>query len=268
MKETQISPFPSGSGRTFSFYFPAGDLRRDNAGSPLTNPNIASRAWGNAAGASIGITGAGTGSFVVANGVPCFQFVTTTNAGGSLGNLDNFGIHPIIQKGHAIPPGYNDIACYRVAWTGAFPDNPAVNADYGIEVVFNNNGLVPGIIANTIGGFGFVLRSDGKVALIVQGAGFHAFEYTPAGFDPTKFHTYEMRVISASQTAEATLKTFVDGTPFMQFSWGTGTILPSYGAAGRVGMVVMQNLNTNAIGTRLWTYLTEVAASQTEAGLL
>lgn len=264
LSETAVSKFPSGSGRTVDWLYPAQDANRS---SNASNLNIQSRLTGDGSVQALGAVGTGTATFAVHNGVPCVNVATTAVANGISYASDNvWACKAILTKGHGMPASYNAYACWRYAATIAFDVVPASSYDYGFELILGGNGTFPFILQSVIGGMGFCRRPSGSVSLIIQGAGLNEFPITTPGFDPTVFHQYELRVISAGKTNEAVFRSFVDGVPFQSFGWGAGTILPSYiGTGGTYGGICNK---APTAGVRLWVYDVQVSASSSEAGLL
>ena len=160
---------------------------------------------------------------------------------------------------------------YRVLFTAAFGAIPSGDTDYGIEFLMPAIGGVQSIIAGGVPGFGFVRRADGNVAIVIRGAiagplTFQNVAPSFLNFDPTEFHTYELRIISATSAVDAVAQFIVDGRPIATFSWGAGTILPVYQPVYPQIQIGLKG-NCDANGD-LWVFGFACQASETIIGCL
>lgn len=229
---SEVSPSSPGAGRVVDVAWP----------SPEANPwsgvsvNASSRVQGPAIGilAHTTFTGGDTASFTIHNGVDCAKFVTPAlaNEGGFWGSQDVFRAHPRTTKGHFIAASCDDWAVWRCIGNIAYDTIPGADSDLGITIAQQTNGGINMVLSsgvNNADGFVISRSTDGSMYFYFRTGGVLTktkIGDSAAGFDPTLFHSYEIRMINATQSADAVLKVFVDGTQVTQFSWGVGTVLP------------------------------------------
>lgn len=162
-------------------------------------------------------------------------------------------------------------SAYRILMTAAFGAIPSADTDYGLELLMPATGGVQNIIAGGVPGFGFVRRSDGTVNIVIRTAVAGALTFQPVepsflNFDATEFHTYEIRLISATSAVDAQAQFIVDGRPIATFSWGAGTVLPVYQAAyPQIQVGLKGNCDSNG---DLWVFNFAAQASETIIGCL
>ncbi len=230
MLETIGSQLSPGAGRTLDLVWPP-PMQKLFGSAPSNNMAVRTNGWflNGVPTWSITRTGALSAELgVIYNGATSARFTgaTANGTGVKYTSGDILGWKPRLSKLGGVPAACDDYAVTRVYANMAFLATPSVDADFGYQLCCQPDDTGGGIIQNTVGGIGWNKMASGLVALIIQGAGFNVFPFNPPGFDQTALHCYELRIISATATTDATLKAFVDNQLFQVFSWGAGSILP------------------------------------------
>lgn len=235
-----IAGLAAGAGRSLDVYWPplittfAGSaeqkmLTRVASDHTAVNPPFI---WTLTSGAGASFT------YVVYKNATCVRVRggTAANAGMNAYNGSAIGLRPALGRSF-IPVSRNVFGAYRVLMTAAFTAIPAADCDYGLELLLpaagGNNLMIAG---GQVPGLGFVRRPDGHVYIAIRQtvAGLLTFQDVQPfflNFDPTEFHTYEIRLVSATATVDASASFLVDARPIATFAWGAGTVLPVYNAA-------------------------------------
>lgn len=228
--ETVVTPPTPGAGRILDCAWPGKD----------TNPwsgislNIETRIGSYTGGRTLthGVqTAGGAIAWAVYQGVDCLKLTAPAAAGSGdfYTSPDVLRCHVRTTKGHPLPGSCTDFAVYRTYINAAFPTIPAADNDMGLELLPQSSGGTPYLI-NGGGSDGIAITrgADGHMYLMARAGGVlkkYAID-TAAGFDPTLFHAYELRLTSATKVAEASLKCLVDGVLVQTLNWGAGTVLP------------------------------------------
>lgn len=237
--ETLISPVPPGAGRFRDWMWPdPGNL--DNPPTSFTSNRLGTTLVGtNPVAATLGFGGGTTTLAATINGIDCAQIVSTAAAGAGY-RFDNTMIAHIKTTLNSVPFQCDDEQCFRVFCTMALQNPPTPGTDYGFEMVQGSG--TGRILQEALNGFGFQLQTANIVNLIVRGPlGLLTVALTAAPFDTTQFHTYELRITSASSNLDAGLAVLIDnvpvaGLPVTVTSWAAGTGLPASAlVGGRVG---------------------------------
>jgi hypothetical protein len=201
--------------------------------------------------------------------VPAVKHVCT----GAGGNQLQFPF-PLIfptTKSNVIPP-FNDQAVYRIVWLFAGSGvAPNANTDFGLE--FIHASIASRIFTGAGPGWGFRLVDGNTLAFVCRGGnGLIQQNLTVAPFDTTAFHSLDIRVTAATQTADALLSARLDDVPLnlgaLNSSWAAGTNLPvqqlSGGAVGFFPALVISGGNAN----NFWTHQLRLIAAPTSFATL
>lgn len=183
--------------------------------------------------------------------VCCFQ---ETRSPANIDGLDDFAcwsFSAILAFDQLLGPAIGDLGLVLGSSNRSAPRNPAF-AQSGMEIGPTNTGQV-GV---------FVRQLDAGPATFSQA--------TPFQPDITKFHKYEIRLISASDTREAQAKFLIDDQLQFALPYGAGTVLPGQFESGSVGIEpTITNRAVLAGTTRMYIAMNgiTVAAAPTEAAL-
>lgn len=262
--EVSLSPTEPGAGRMWDWTWP----------DPIwstTVPALARNRQGVTLSPSQGAKG-GAGSTIggVVQGVDTIDFIAgpSDNQGPYVTFASVMRAHFPMLKGGFLPTVTDDFLAWRFIATMAFSILPTTNRDFGLEIVCGTTEAFPTILLDGITGFGLIYTLDGAVSLLIKGPlGQTITPVTnPATFNPILFHTYEFRMIGATDKVDAVLKVLIDNIPIITLSWGAGTSLPPSTLTGGPGFwPVLVNLSG---GNGLAVRQIRCMASQTEAGTL
>lgn len=257
----------SGSGRYFQLDWPAANEDRTLAPTVI---NWGCRAPANSGNFYSGGVGAnGTFAYALNNGVPCIRYTAAAAASNlHLGSQDLWSLKTPTSR-RVMPLGYDGRDCWRLVCNLAYGANstPPVDTDQGVEMIYPSDGTNPYIIANAVGGFGVTRRPDGTASFIMRGGtGLNFIPIPIPGFDPTKFHSYEFRVVGPTSGSDAYLRLLCDGIVIKTLLWGVGTILPLYNNAAREAMFLLVSFGLN--NAVMDIHSMSVMRAPTEAGLL
>lgn len=196
---------------------------------------------------------------------------TVLGAGENVWNGNGVSLRPRLGRSPIINTR-DPFGASRVLFTAAFGAIPSADTDYGIELLMPATGGRQGIFADGLNpGFGFIRRANGSVSIVIRTTTAGALTFQPVepsflNFDATEFHTYEIRLISATSAVDAQAQFIVDGRPIATFSWGAGTVLPVYNAAyPQIQIGLKANCDANG---DLWVFGVGVQASETIIGCL
>lgn len=268
---------PRGAGRLLSFIWP-----------PVTSPGVvnpqnlyirprASATENYMNEAIVGAPPGGNGTNMVYRGLRCLR-MTAGNGTGSYFTPQQLAnrrlqIYAALQRGPANLDGLDEMACWRLYGLLAFqqPGGP-ITRDCGLVIAPGSNQVVRG---GAQAGISLGLRDIDTIGVTTkQVDGGPETEHPlllPSGFDLEDWHTYEMRIISASAAAEATLKILIDDDLMLTLAWGAGTELPDQIAGVALGYTWMvSNLGGSPdFTTTMYVALggVELACSMTEDGL-
>lgn len=244
MPETVANLTPSGAGRIIDWIWPG---FRTGAGGPNYNTESTSRSGSTGiVGVAVGYGGGGGACPAdVANGVPCVRIICGP---GVQGNGFVFGVEPMSMffptTKSNIVPAVNDEAAYRVVVAMA-GSGLAPNAVHDLGIEFIPSSSTSRIAQDGADGFGLRLNSANVVQFIASGGpgGGIVQDLTAAPFDVTAFHTYDFRILAATNVADAQLSLLIDDVPVdlgaTNSTWGgPGSHLPP------------QHLSANAVGFR------------------
>lgn len=242
MPDQVASQLPSGAGRFQDFWWP--NLIDPVGVNSTMRPRTGSAT---ALGSLANIGGGSSPGWNVRNGSPVAQLTS--------GVAVNVGIQVIFYPGlpvmlrtsrSAISPAVDDCAVYRfVINMAGFGTTVGAGEDFGFEIVrFAGNGVGIRLDKGDIPGIGLRIQSANVVHFLVNGPlGRNFFALTAAPFDTTQLHSYDLRLFSATPTADARLTLRIDGAvqalPATMSDWGApGSLLPPMqGTAGFVGFV-------------------------------
>lgn len=154
-----------------------------------------------------------------------------------------------------IPQGLSDLACFRfsarMCSSGPTVDNVH---DMGMQIVANVGTQLLLLNANT--GFGFQLNDQAHAEFIARGPnGLVRTDVTPANFDGTQPHWYDLIIVNRSSSGPSLLIPRIDGNicavPAASMSWGPGTNLPANApTGGKIGFIGMMGNACGVAGDR------------------
>lgn len=264
--ETVTSPAVLGAARQVSYcWLP---FAFSNVGAQATNRDASSnRQWGAAnfggiAAVNVTTTGAppaGDGLqlylgrvtyAITSNTVPTGRILTPNFATNQAWVLPFQNVKGAASD--STPP--DDCAVWSISLICAFDALPgAVTGDIGLTLGVGTRAEIRGTAA--FAGIIFGPSNTGVISLFCRQAdgGAVTFNQAAAGApDMTKFHRYELRLLSATAASEARLKAMIDGVTYFNLPWGAGTVLPDQqlGGAGNIGLTAaIINKNATAAGT-------------------
>lgn len=270
---------PRGSGRLLSLTFPP--LASPGVPNPqslaIRPRSVASEV--HIVPTNIGTPPSGNGTNMVYRGMRCLR-MNGGNAAGTLfrpSQLTNrrLQMYPALERMvKANLDGLDEMACWRLYALLAFqqPGGP-ITADAGLVIAPGNNTIVRS--APTAAGMSLGLRDIDTLGFSTRAVGGGAIVdhvlTLPTGFDIEDWHTYELRLLSATSSAEATLKVLIDDDLMYQSQWGAGTELPDMLANNLLGFTwAVSNLGGSPdFTTTMYLALggVEFACSMTEDGL-
>jgi hypothetical protein len=270
--ETVVTPFPTGSGRAEDWQYPliaetitggVPSLNWTSRFTPATSNQMAN--W-----ALVNTGGVGSGqAFALRAGVPCVKMIASGGAvglGAGFRGNGAFAPKPRLVKGQGILPAYDERAAIRVYANLAFNNIPAADCDYGMELLAAADDTVTGMYRDGLPGMAFVRLANGNAAFAVGHGAVTTFPVVRAGFDPTLFNSYEIRITSATKTGEASCVALVNGVTLTSLSWGAGTILPVLNPAYR--QFVYQVVNYAGGSQELYVHRAAYQSSIGGAGAL
>lgn len=238
-QEQVVSPTSPGAGRFRDMVWPdPGNL--DSPPTSFVGNRLGTSLVGtNPVAETMGFGGGTTTLGATIFGIDCAQIVSTAAAGLGYRFSNSMMMH-IKTTVNAITPANDDEQCYRVFCNMAMQFAPTPGTDYGFEIV--QGAGTSRILQEALPGFGFVIQDGNVVNFIVRGGlGLVTTALTGAPFDTTQFHSYELRVTSATALVPAGLAVLIDNVavttlPAAVTSWGGATALPvSALAGGRTG---------------------------------
>lgn len=253
-RETTISPSPAGAGRFSDFFWPDPLLTTLSASSVATMRNRLNNTTVAVVSGNFGTGGAG--SLAPANPVALGTGVVQLFGGAAdgAGQLVRITPAPLVYGRlvkNFVPTTNDEYGVTRIyaniAWSAAIG---AGTVDSGLQVV---TGATPLVVTPTQG-FGINRSSAGRITLITVDSGnvlrstnLTGPGTTLTGFDETKLHSYELQIVSATQSAEASLRVLIDGNPVATRSWGAGSVLPLAPVAQLGFLVQMFNISGTSI---------------------
>jgi hypothetical protein len=250
---------PAGAGRFADWIWPSRHTALGSAGGVDTSCN-SRHGPTSVQGTSVGIGGGGPPVLAtVRNGVACVTIPCGPGAAGTLyRHQDPMGMFFRTSRAN-VSPTDDDQACYRIIWLFC-GSGLAVNAgqDFGLEICRIGAAGLGRINAGGDDGFGIRIQDANILQWLVRGPnGFLTQNITAAPFDTTAWHSVDLRITSATATADATLELRLDdavvnlGTA--NTSWAAGTNLPPAAIlAAQVGFMPVQCSvagNNNALFT-------------------
>lgn len=222
-----IPPGSGGAARYRSYIWPDPLQLAANAGAVQQSVGVRGRmATG---GPSNVFAGYGGGNAVqIVNGMAGYAITNVLAGGGGYRFQGN--ICQLKTSRSLIGPPFDDQSVIRVWANLACSSGTPATQDQGLVLV-HPGGIAQRIIADLAIGFGFQIGQTGIVSFLIRGPnGLLTLPITAAPFDVTKHHTYEMWLVSASQSADANLSAFIDNVavplPALSRSWGPGSNLP------------------------------------------
>lgn len=235
--ETQVSPFPPGSGRKMDYTFPDWNA---NATGAVTN-QIRDRPGAQAANPAGSITGGATGTSNVGfvQGVPCVRMINGANLnGGNVCIVDGAGrLHlRTLSANNLYSTSTDDYAVHRVYMIARMVATPADATDVGLQIVLGAASNA-GILKNVVPGIGIQFDNTGNCSYLQHGnsgAVTSANLQTVAqGFVNTDWHMFEFVFINATSQSNGSVKVKLDG--FLKLTKAFGSVpddLPLPSSAG------------------------------------
>jgi hypothetical protein len=184
-----------------------------------------------------GFGGGGVSGSQVVNGVVSSSINSSAvNGNGTAIHMDDCRI-PIPTTRSALNPANSDYSVWRVQWMVCLDAPPGAIGEVTVSTVinvFNGN-----YIGSLNGGFGFQFLPNGTVAFVTVTGGIAVLTVvSPAGFDYTQWHVYELWIFAATSSADAYLIPLIDNTPvalpLTSRSWAAGSKLPPLQNIGAV----------------------------------
>lgn len=226
---------PRGAGRLISFAYPMISWPGfTNPQQMNMRPQSQATTLGNIVQSVIGVPPPGVAQ-VKYRGIPCLRLPAGNNTGYVHAPLAGDGrpFQAYIGTERMLKADLDEqdeIACWRLIALLAFeqPLGP-IACDAGIVWGPGANTQIRGGAAQA--GMFFGMRGIDDIGLSVRTVDGGALTDRPAidlpdGFDLEDWHTYEMRLVSATTAAEAVLRCLLDEEVVYEEPWGPGTILP------------------------------------------
>lgn len=211
------------------------------------------------------VSNGGTSQWTYHNGRVCYRWSGTGLQANYYVSDSTFGISfPMLKSGYG-GQFQDDYRCWRIMMTLAVDTGFITTGDNGLTlgpavdfntVVAANDGLCFRPTSNT--SFGVFIRQSGAITFNADVA---------TNVDVTQFNTIEFRIIGATNTTDASLKAFVNGVQRQTWSWGAGSILPTFVNGTQLGWNVGCG-NRGSPAIYLASGGLRVIAAATEAGLL
>lgn len=229
--ETVVSPLPPGAGRIIDVMWP--DPYDVTAQDPI-RCRIGPTATADRTPTITGLGGGVAPSISVYKGVDAVVYNCTAVPAGRKATFSGPGsLHIRTTKGYAPPTLDDDLGFMRILVTMSSAQTPGTLRDFGMQITQAATGC---IYRDGASGFGFNIDVSGGnpiLDFVVRGPNglLHNTGGNLATVDTTKWHTYEIRIQSATANAEASMTPYVDGVPVTglaatTLSWATGTDLP------------------------------------------
>lgn len=218
------SPSPPGAGRIRDLNFPDYTIAGAGATTQIRCRNTGAF-----------LSGQSTGG-ISQSGMLFFQGMdvsTLNNTGGGAGlggslswlNVCNINVRTIRP---AFWPLDDDWNVHRVVFIGCISVVPTSNNDTGLQFI-NSNTVNQGMQRTPQVGFGIQFSQTGVAMRTNNGGGVVDTVLKTngvGGWDSTKLHAYDLRIISALSTADAVLKIIIDDVLVRTEPW-TGALLPT-----------------------------------------
>lgn len=163
-------------------------------------------------------------------GVDCTT-MNNTGAAGAGGNIHFLNACNIAIR--TVRPTYwpldDDWNVHRIVWIAATSSVPTSANDYGLQFI-NSATSTDGISKTPQLGFGVQFTATGVSLRTNNGGGSTDTVLKTngvGGFQSTDFHSYDIRILQAMPTTEATLKIIIDDVLAFTTTWAAGSILPT-----------------------------------------
>jgi hypothetical protein len=193
----------------------------------------------------------------VINGVSCCRLINGANLnGGPVAVVDGAGrLHiSTLSANMQFSSATDDYGATRVYAVMRVAATPTDATDCGLEIILGANASA-GVLNGAKPGWSIQLDNTGGTSLVQHGNS-GAQTSTPlltvaGGFVNTDFHTFEYRLLNATNLTNGIFKVLIDGVKIVQRSFGVvGDDLPlpsSAGANANNGYVVnVQNMGRNS----------------------